>query len=233
MIDYLSTLGPVFPYVAIVLFLALTGAGLPVPEEVFIVAAGMLSVAGRQGVELSAPVAFACCVLGALLGDNIVYAAGRYLGRSFFQRHRWFARWLNEDRERQMEALIKKHGLKMFFAARFMIGVRAPIYVAAGLMRVPWPRFLLVDTISATVVVGTVFGLSYRYGEQIRRLVREFSIGMTVLGVVAVAIATTVYFVRSRRPPTPPHDDEDDSQSDDSLPGKPGADDSRVAQLSA
>ena len=236
-VDYLSTLGPVLPYLAIICFLALTGAGLPIPEEVPIVAAGVLASGAHPDMKLNVTIAFVCCVIGALLGDTLVYAAGRLLGRSFFRRHKWYAMMMHEDREKQMEDLINRHGLKVFFVARFMIGIRAPVYMAAGVMRVPLARFLLVDGIAATVVVGLVFGLSYHYGEQIAGLlVREFSIAMTVLGIGAVLTALVVYFWRRRRrqPPSingPAGGDLPigDQRPNSSLP----TDDTRAARMSA
>jgi len=235
-IDYLSTLGPVLPYLAIICFLALTGAGLPIPEEVPIVAAGVLASGAHPDMHLNVTLAFIACVIGALLGDTLVYSAGRLLGRNFFRQHKWFAMMMHEDRERQMEDLIERHGLKVFFAARFMIGVRAPIYLAAGVMRVPLARFLLVDSIAATVVVGLVFGLSFRYGEQIRWLVHEFSIAVTVIGITAVLTAIAVYFWRrrGRRPPSINGGAGDACPTDELRPDTPlPTDDSRAARMSA
>jgi len=227
----------VWPYLTIVLFLVLTGAGLPVPEEVPIVAAGVLaSEATSPDIRLNVWIALACCVAGALMGDTLVYTAGRLLGHSFFRRHKWYAMLMHEDREKQMEDFIRRHGLKAFFAARFMIGVRAPIYMAAGVMRVPLARFLIVDGIAATVVVGIVFGLSYRYGEQIRWLVREFSIGVTILGIAAVVTALAIYYWRRRhrQPPAAGEAGGADAPSPDERTTSPlPSDDSRAARMSA
>ena len=67
MIDIFLNYGPNLTYLGIVVFLVLTGAGLPLPEELAIVAAGVLS----SGDEpfLNVYVAFAACLIGALLGD--------------------------------------------------------------------------------------------------------------------------------------------------------------------
>ncbi|MCE9555027.1 MAG: DedA family protein [Planctomycetes bacterium] len=235
-IEYLSTLGPVLPYLVIICFLALTGAGLPVPEEVPIVAAGVLASGAHPDLKLNVTIALICCIIGALLGDTLVYAAGRLLGRSFFRRHKWYAMMMHEDREKQMEDLIDRHGLKVFFVARFMIGIRAPVYMAAGVMRVPLARFLLVDGIAATVVVGLVFGLSYRYGEQIRWLVHEFSIVVTIIGIVAILTALVIYFWRRgrRQPPSINGQAGSDPPTGDQRPnGSLPSDDTRAARMSA
>lgn len=234
----ISTLGPdtIFPYLAIVFVLVLTGAGLPIPEEVPIVAAGVLASGADPGIRFNVTIAaFLACIVGAILGDTLVYAAGRFLGVNFFRRHKWFAKMMHEDREKQMEALILRHGWKVFFAARFMIGVRAPVYMAAGVMRVPLIRFLLIDGIAATIVVGIVFGLSYRYGEQIRWIFQEFTIGVTVLAVVAVLTAMAIFWWRRRRQPpllAGSAKDANDVEGQDKAAKLP-VDDTRAARMSA
>jgi len=194
-LETLLSYGPFYGYLGIVLVLILTGAGLPIPEEIPIVAAGVLSAEG----SLDPIGAFVACLAGALLGDTVIYVIGRYLGHGFFSRHPWFAHLLHEEREEQMETLIKRHGLKIFFAARFMVGVRAPIYLAAGVLRVPWRRFLFVDAISATVVVSTVYWLSFRFGKEIGDFFRNSQYVITTVVFVAVALFLVWYF--RRRPP--------------------------------
>ena len=54
-------------YLGFVIFLTLTGIGLPIPEEVAIVAAGVASKAGA----LAWYKALAACLVGALLGEPL------------------------------------------------------------------------------------------------------------------------------------------------------------------
>ncbi len=184
-------------YLGIIVTLILTGCGLPIPEEIPIVTAGVLS-AGPDST-LHPGFAFAACMFGALAGDSMMYLFGRYLGRPFMDKYAFFGKLLHVDREEQMERLIRTHGLKVFFVARFMIGVRAPMYMAAGMMRVPWRIFILVDGICATVVVGTVFLLSMAYGDEIAGLIHEYQVGFTVLVGLAVLIAIGIFLLRRRR----------------------------------
>jgi len=195
-IESLLSNDPLYGYLGIIVILILTGAGLPIPEEVPIVAAGVFSADGSLNIWW----AFASCLVGALLGDTLVYIIGRYLGHGFFRRHPRFAHLLHEEREQQMEQLIKRHGLKIFFAARFMVGVRAPIYLAAGVLRVPWRRFIIVDAISATVVVSVVFWLSYVFGKQIGDFVHDWQLIITIVALVAITIFL-FFFFRHKSPP--------------------------------
>ena len=86
-----------------------------------------------------------------------------------------------------METLIEKNGLKVFLLARFLVGVRSPIYLAAGVLRIPYRRFLLVDATCATLVVGTVFWLSYFCGDWIGPLFHESQIVATLFVFAVIA----------------------------------------------
>ncbi len=175
--------------------LVLTGFGLPIPEEVPIVAAGIASSVGT----LNPWWAFLSCVIGAVAGDSVIYAIGYHFGHSLVYRHPRFAQLLHAEREVKIEQMIRKHEFKVLFLSRFMVGVRAPVYLAAGILRIPFLRFLVIDIICATAVVGLFFGLSYAYGDRLTRLIRQSEIGLTVVLVVAAVAVAGYFFWRRRR----------------------------------
>ena len=146
-------------YVAIVAVLLLTGLGLPLPEEVAVIAAGMAAAAGQLDPWLAA----GCCIVGILLGDG--YSTWRAdASAATCHAVAWWTRMVTPERELKMERLILRHGLKVLFFGRFLIGLRAPIYLTAGVLHMPPRRFLLIDTISTVVVAGSFFLLSFVYG---------------------------------------------------------------------
>jgi len=153
-------------YLGIVVVLILTGSGLPLPEEVPIVAAGVASSVG----SLNPWWAFLCCLIGAVAGDSVIYAIGYYFGYSLLTSHPRFAHLLHAEREAKIEEMIRRHGLKVFFFSRFMVGIRAPVYLTAGILRMSFRRFILIDAFCATAVVGLFFGLSYAYGDRVTAL---------------------------------------------------------------
>lgn len=185
-------LNDVVPYLVVGVPIVLTGMGLPVPEEVFVIGAGLASHAGT----LEPWLALATCLVGAVLGDCAMYAIGYHFGHGLLREHPWFAKLLHPRRERQMEAMIRKHGLKVFLTARFLVGVRSPVYVAAGILRVSFRQFLLFDALCASLVVSFFFGLSYGFADKILGLwdeIRRAEKALTVVIVAAVA-ATAFYF---------------------------------------
>jgi membrane protein DedA with SNARE-associated domain len=192
-------------YLGIIVILVLTGTGLPVPEEVPIVAAGIASSVGT----LHPWWAYVSCLLGALGGDAVLYAIGYHFGHSLFSRHPRFAHLLHAEREARIEQMIRRHELKVFFLSRFMVGVRAPVYLAAGVLRIPFHRFLLIDAFCATSVVGLFFGLSYAFGHRLTRLIRQSEIWLTVtVAVVVVCAVVCFYFWKQRTATQTPKPDE-------------------------
>lgn len=181
-------------YIGIVLVLVLSGFGLPIPEEVPVVMAGILSAHGTLDPWL----AFAACIVGAIAGDCLMYGLGYKFGRSVIMEHPRITGFLTPERERQIEATIMRHGVKALFLARFMIGVRSPVYLTAGILRVPFRRFLLADTFCAIAVVSVFFGLSFKFGDRITHLIRNSQLWLTGL-VALVAVGVSLWLLMRRR----------------------------------
>jgi len=191
-------------YLGIMLFMILTGCGLPAPEEVPIIMAGVLSSQGQLDPRL----AFASCLVGALLGDCVVYTIGYQFGHNILAKYPRFARFLRADREAKFEHLIQTQGLKVLFVARFMVGVRSPVYLSAGILRVSFRRFLLTDLVSATAVVGLFFGLAYFFGDTIASWLRGAELWFTLAALAVLVIGGAVYAWRVWRNVSPVDDDE-------------------------
>jgi membrane protein DedA with SNARE-associated domain len=181
-------------YFAIIAVLILTGTGLPIPEEVPIIAAGVLSANGQLLWWLALP----SCLLGALLGDCVMYWIGYHFGRSVLREHPYWSHFVKPEREAQIEQMLHVHGLKVFFLARFLVGLRSPVYLSAGIMRVPFRRFFLIDLFCATAVISVFFGISYYFGETIATWIKSAEIVLTVVVVLAL-VGVGVYFWRRHR----------------------------------
>ena len=181
-------------YFGIILFLILTGCGLPIPEEVPIILAGVFSSQGQLQPEW----AYAACLIGALLGDSIMYAIGYHFGHGLLAQHPKIGKVIGAKREAHFEQAILRHGFKVMLLARFMVGVRGPVYLAAGVVRMPFRRFLLWDLICATLVVSVFFWLSFAYGEEITNLLRDAEMTLTLV-LLLLAGVLALWWIRRRR----------------------------------
>jgi membrane protein DedA with SNARE-associated domain len=184
-----------------VVALLIAGAVLPIPEELVVIAAGWAA----SYDQLNPWLAFAACLFGALVGDCLLYALGYHFGHGILRETRLFGRFLRPERELRVERMIRAHGLKVLFGARFLIGLRSTAYLAAGVLRMPFLRFLLVDIVCATTVIGIVFLLSYAYASRVGSnlwyladMVRGAEIALTVVVVVTIVALVAIYWRRHK-----------------------------------
>jgi membrane protein DedA with SNARE-associated domain len=182
-------------YLGIVVFLVLTGCGMPIPEEVAVVVAGVLSAQGHLVPEL----ALAACLAGAIMGDCLMYAIGYRWGHSLLSAHPRLAKFLRADREEAFEKAIERHALKVLLLSRFLVGIRGPVYLAAGVVRMPFRQFFLIDVFCATIVVGLFFWLSYAFGEEVVAWIRSAELTATIVVLLVAVIIGTYLYRRSRR----------------------------------
>jgi membrane-associated protein len=190
MLEFLSN-----PYIWIFLFLVGTGCVLPLPEEVAIIYAGVAAAAGQVDVWL----ALGTCIAGALVGDAVMYWVGRGLGRGWLRHHPRLSHLFHAEHEQKMERIIRRHGKKVFFIARFMVGFRGPLYLAAGAIRIPFELFLAIDAVCASTVVGFFYALSYFFGIQVRDWIHNTEYAVTGIAIVAAVVAVTIFLVRRHR----------------------------------
>lgn len=182
-------------YLGIFLLMVLTGCGMPVPEEVFIVGAGVLSANG----ELRPEFAFAATLLGALVGDAVMYGIGYRFGHGLLHRHPKLSALVGAHREEYFERAVERHGFKVLLMARFMVGVRGPVYLAAGVVRMPFLKFMLWDLVCATLVVGLFFGLAFFFGEEIVDLITDAELGFTIIVLTGAAVVVAFLALRRHR----------------------------------
>jgi len=110
------------------------------------------------------------CILGVVLSDIVLYVGGRYFGEWLLKR-RWMARVLPPARRRRTEANFHRYGVGILVFGRLVPGIRAPLFLTAGSMRLPLPRFLLADGIGAIVGNSFFFFLGFWLGDSVKILI--------------------------------------------------------------
>jgi membrane protein DedA with SNARE-associated domain len=130
------------------ILLLLCGLGLPVPEDIVLVAAGALGVIDeRSWMEVSV-VMYA----GVMMGDSIIFLAGRFLGQRLMAT-RWFQRYFSAAKQARVEAQFERFGSMVLFVGRFLPGLRAPIFFTAGSLKTRYVKFFFFDGLAALVSV--------------------------------------------------------------------------------
>lgn len=178
-----------FTYVGIFLVLLLCGLGLPLPEDIPILISGYLSHLGI----LHFGYALAVNMAGIITGDIIIFCLGYFWGQHAIQ-HRFLRPFITPKRMEKVEIFFDKHGRKAVFFGRFIAGLRAPLFLAAGIIRIPAWRFLCMDGLAALLSVPVLLFLAYYLGDQLdslRRIVgntKKFIVLILGAGIAFYAI---------------------------------------------
>lgn len=157
-----------FTYLGIFVTLFGAGLGIPIPEEGPIIAAGVLAHAEVVRWWIALPI----CFVGVLSGDIVLYWIGHHWGERVLD---WRAvrRVLSRHREEQLKHAYRRYGVKIVFAARHVVGLRAAAFLTAGISRVPFGRFLAVDAAAALIGVPAGFGIAFLFTDQLERLLAD------------------------------------------------------------
>ena len=165
-----------------------------VPSEASVIAAGVLAGSG----DLILPLVIASAAAGAILGDNVMYAIGRLAGgwvqRKFFSGDR-------RERLDWAERNLDERGGYLIVVGRFIPGGRSAVTLAAGILEMPWRRFIAFD-VAAGLIWGSYAGLLGYFGgktfeeEPWKGLILAFAIAF---GVV-VAVEGTRWYLKRRKP---------------------------------
>lgn len=113
-------------------------------EDVAAFGAGLLLATGN----LAWPWALGSCFLGIWSGDAGLYGIARVVGRNWFERTP--LRRFSEPIE-QSERWFAERGNIILILSRLVPGARLPTYLAAGFLRLPLNRFLLVTGVASLV----------------------------------------------------------------------------------
>lgn len=188
-VDWIS--GSAWSYVFVFLFAVLDAFFPVVPSESLVIVAGTLAGAGDLNVLL----VILAAASGAVVGDNISYGIGKWVGKRTVRRlfrheraHRGFD-WA--------ETQLEQRGSYIILIARFIPFGRTAVTFTAGYTDgLPWHRFIRYD-----IVAGLVWGtyatmLGYLGGKQFEEQPWK---GVLLGLAIAFAVAFGVEWIRKRR----------------------------------
>ncbi|MEO7050956.1 MAG: DedA family protein [Rhodanobacter sp.] len=184
-------------YVAVFIALMICGAGLPLPEDVTLVAGGVIAGLGYADVHAM----FALAMFGVLLGDCAIFLLGYRYGARILQ-WRFVARILTPSRYAKVQEKFHRYGNRVLFAARFLPGMRTTVYLTAGMThRVSFLRFLLLDGTAALISVPFWVYLGYFGADNHQWLMTWMHRGQTSLWIIlgAVLLIALIAWWRHRR----------------------------------
>ena len=179
-----------FTYLGILAGLLLGSLGVPIPEEMPIIAAAVLS---HQGI-VKWWLAFPVCLLGVLAGDVVLYGVGRHWGEQILN-WRPVRLVLSRPREQWLKAAYRRHALKTVVTARHVMGLRAAAFLTAGIARVPFWKFMMADAGAALFGVALSFGLAYFFTDRIEAIMADVHRVERWLGLAGLVVLLAVLAV--------------------------------------
>jgi membrane protein DedA with SNARE-associated domain len=189
----------IYPYFLIFTMLLASGLGFPIPEEIPVITGGIYAGHPDSGVRwwIMLPV----CIAGVVISDGFLYGIGRLWGPRLLQYRLIKSRLLPPDRLLTIEENFHKYGVKILLFARILPGIRSPIFITAGIMRLPFTSFVLADGLYAIPGVSLLFFLGYWFTDQFLEVVQKAeSMRPLIVVVVLVAVGSYLFYHFVQRP---------------------------------
>jgi len=195
--EFLQNWGPLGIFLGIIV----TGLGFPMPEELPVVIGGGL-VHDTNASDFRWWFMLLACIAGVIVGDSCLYLIGRLWGvrlirLPFIRKH-----LMTPERLVKISHNFDKYGVKILLFARLTPGIRAPIFVTAGITKLPWVKFLMADAIYAIPGVTLLFVLGYWFTDTVVDLIKagESQIRSIVYMVVLVGVVGYLLYRHLRKP---------------------------------
>lgn len=187
-----------YGYAAVFFVLVICGFGVPIPEDLTLVTGGVISGMGYTNPHIM----FAVGMLGVLVGDGIMFAAGRIWGQKIL-RFKPIARIMTPKRYEQVQEKFDKYGNWVLFVARFLPGLRTAVFVTAGISRkVSYLRFIIMDGLAALISVPIWIYLG-EYGahniDWLMAKMHSLQSGIFVLLGIGAAIVAWIWWKKRQR----------------------------------
>jgi membrane protein DedA with SNARE-associated domain len=182
------------------------GLGFPLPEDVPLIAAGILICHHQMHLAVAAPLAW----LGIIGGDCVLYTLGYCYGEQI-SKVPIIGKYVTPSRIRRAESLFQKYGVWMVALGRLFMGVRGAMVLVAGTSRLKFHKFIIADGLAAIVSGGMFMYVGYwggEYGPEMVHRIRQFKYSMWIGAVVLLLVLIFLFFWRDR------------NQSDDSNSSK-------------
>ena len=184
-------------YPVLFAMLLVSGLGVPIPEDVPLLAAGILADHGGMSVVQAS---FACGLF-VLTRDSIVFGLGYRYGEAILD-NRWMQRIVEPKQLHKVEKLIQEHGKPFVFLGRFLPGLRAGVFFAAGASHIRPLVFLAIDSLAALISIPIFVALGYVFSqnlEKLQRILADMRVAIWLALVVALLVGGVVWWRRRKR----------------------------------
>lgn len=182
--SFLEGIPPLAVYLTVGIIIGLESLGIPLPGEIALVTAALLST--RNHLDISPLWVGVAATTGAIIGDSIGYSIGRRFGMSLFERlGRRFPKHFGPGHVALAKQLFARWGVLAVFFGRFIALLRILAGPLAGALRMRYPKFLVANATGAVCWAGGTTAVVYFLGMAAERWLARFSWVALVLAVIA------------------------------------------------
>ncbi|MFJ9041677.1 DedA family protein [Streptomyces sp. NPDC102406] len=191
--EWLDTIPAVAIYALVAGVIGFESLGIPLPGEIVLVSAALLS---SQNGDVNPVVLGICATAGAVVGDSIGYAIGRKGGRPLLAKlGRKFPRHFGPAHIATAERSFEKWGMWAVFIGRFIALLRIFAGPLAGVLHMPYWKFLTANFLGGVVWAGGTTAVIYYLGIVAEDWLKRFSyVGLGA--AVLFGLGTMLYMKR-------------------------------------
>jgi membrane protein DedA with SNARE-associated domain len=194
----LHSIPPLAVYLVVGGVVGIESLGVPLPGEIVLVSAALMS--SHHDLAVNPVGVGAAAVIGAVIGDSIGYTIGRRFGMPLFDRlGRRFPKHFGPGHVALAERLFNRWGVRAVFFGRFIALLRIFAGPLAGALKMPYPRFLAANVSGGICWAGGTTALVYFAGMAAERWMERFSWIALVIAVVVGATAAILLRERTSR----------------------------------
>lgn len=194
----LKTIPPLAVYLVVGGVVGLESLGIPLPGEIVLVSAALMSSHHELAVN---PVGVGtAAVIGAVIGDSIGYSIGRRFGMPLFDRlGRRFPKHFGPGHVALAERTFNRWGVRAVFFGRFIALLRIFAGPLAGALKMPYRRFLVANIAGGICWAGGTTALVYLAGEAAEKYMSRFSWVALVIAIICGATAAILLRQRTAK----------------------------------
>ncbi|QNP62176.1 DedA family protein [Streptomyces genisteinicus] len=192
--EWLETIPAVSIYLLVGVVIGLESLGIPLPGEIVLVSSALLA---SQHGDIDPWVLGACATAGAIVGDSVGYAIGRRGGRPLLgMLGARFPRHFGPAQIAMAERSFQKWGMWAVFFGRFVALLRIFAGPLAGVLRMPYWKFLVANVLGGILWAGGTTAVVYSVGVVAEAWLKRFSwLGLVLAVLVGV---TSMLVLRGR-----------------------------------
>lgn len=189
---WLGTIPPISIYLLVGLVIAVESLGIPLPGEIVLVSAALLSSQGHVNPWSVG----ACASAGAVMGDSIGYVIGRRGGKPLLEKlGRRFPKHFSSAHIASAERSFERWGMWAVFFGRFIALLRIFAGPLAGVLRMRYWKFLTANLMGGVIWAGGTTAVVYYVGVVADAWLKRFS----WLGLVAALLVGLASMLIVRR----------------------------------